>query len=135
MIEVAQRYAEGRRVHFTGIDLFEAREPGSSGMTLKRAFLLLRPRDIHLRLVPGDAFSALSRCANYLAGSDVVYVSADQDEAAMDRAWAYLPRMLHEQSVVVCEGRGETAHEPLVLDLRQVQALAARAMRSRRMAA
>ncbi len=34
-------------------------------------------------------------------------ISADQDTAALEQAWFYVPRMLHDQSVVLQEVPGE----------------------------
>ena len=135
MIAVARRYAAGRRVHYTGIDLFESREGGQAGLSLKLAFRALRPLDVRLRLVPGDALAALSRSANYLVESDIVVISADQNMGPMDEAWAYLPRMLHEQSVVMVEQRTEEGFEMKVMQTAQIESLARRCMRCRPMAA
>ena len=38
--------------------------------------------------------------------TDLVVIRADQDPAALERAWFYLPRMLHEKSVVLIEQPG-----------------------------
>lgn len=135
MIEVARRHAGGRPIHYTGIDLFEAREGGSSGLSLKLAFRALRPLDVRLRLVPGDALTALSRCANYLVETDIVVISADQNMDPTDEAWYFLPRMLHEQSVVLVEQRTEKGLEMKVMTAAQIQSIARQSVRRRRLAA
>ena len=135
IIAVAQRYAAGRRVHYTGIDLFESREGGRSGLSLKLAFRALRPLDVQLRLAPGDPFAALSRYANYLAETDIVVISADQNMGPRDEAWSYLPRMLHQQSVVLVEQRTDRGLEMKVMHTAQIESIARQNMRCRRLAA
>lgn len=93
---------------YTGIDLFEARQNGDgAGLSLKQAHTLLSATGAKTRLVPGDPFSALARSANSLARQDLVLISADQDLESLSRAWFYVPRMLHETTVVLREERGE----------------------------
>jgi hypothetical protein len=41
--------------------------------------------------------------ANSLTGTDLLIVSADQQGESLDRAWFYVPRMLHDASVVLVE--------------------------------
>ena len=90
-------------LRYTGIDLFEARPASAPGLSLKQAFQELRPPQVQVKLVPGDPYSALLRTANSLAGTDLVIISADQDQDALERAWQYLPRMLHPKSLVFRE--------------------------------
>ncbi len=89
------------QLHYCGIDLFEAREAQSPGLTYKRAFRLLRLPGAHVTLVPGDPYTALARTANALTGTDMLLISADQSAASLEQAWFYLPRMLHDGSVVL----------------------------------
>jgi hypothetical protein len=56
-----------------------------------------------LRLVPGDPLSALARCANSLANTDLLIISAGHDPAGLEPAWFYIPRMLHAGSLVFLE--------------------------------
>ncbi len=100
LIAAARYVAANPGVRFTGIDLFEARPGDAPGMTLKSAHRLLKPLVHKLQLVPGDPFSALSRMANTLGGTDLIVISADQTGDSLERAWFYLPRMLHEHSLV-----------------------------------
>lgn len=103
LLSVAQRFRPDERLSYAGIDLFEARPAESAGLALKDAHRELTRTGVHLRLVPGDPFAALSRCANALTNTDLLIVSADQDTASLERAWFYLPRMLHEGSLVFLE--------------------------------
>ncbi|MFW6170124.1 MAG: hypothetical protein ACODAD_06515 [Planctomycetota bacterium] len=117
MIQLAQHYTSRTRVRFTGIDLFELRTGNSSGLPLKRAHQMLHSLPAHTRLIPGDPFEALARHANSLLNSDLLVIQADQLGPAMDRAWFYVPRMLHERSVVLVNRAGQNGqpdrYEPL----------------------
>ncbi|MBW3596095.1 MAG: hypothetical protein KY475_02340 [Planctomycetes bacterium] len=107
LLAVAQRYAPQSRLSYTGIDLFEARTADSPGLSLKEAHRELTRAGAQLRLMPGDPFSALARCANALTNTDLLIISADVDAAALERAWFYVPRMLHDRSQVFLETRDE----------------------------
>jgi hypothetical protein len=98
MIAVALRHQAVVAVHYTGIDLFEDRPAGSPGLGLREAYRLLRQQNARVQLVPGDPFTALARIANTLMGVDLMVISADQDAAAMDRAWIFVPRMIHDDT-------------------------------------
>ena len=126
MIRLAAQHTLRKRVRFTGIDLFELRPGDASGLTLKGAHRLLKQTGARVQLVPGDPFSALARTANALLDTDLVVIRADQDTAALQRAWFYLPRMLHEHSLVLIE-RPAAEGQPSsyqVLDWRAVGQLA-----------
>ncbi|MGC3968339.1 MAG: hypothetical protein QM775_13480 [Pirellulales bacterium] len=89
---------------YSGIDLFEARANGDgAGLTLKATHALLATTGVKVRLIPGDPMSALSRSANSLARQDLILISADQDRESLAKAWFYVPRMLHETTVVLLE--------------------------------
>jgi len=117
MIEVAAAAAPIKEIHYTGIDLFEARSPSDGpGPTLKRAYRLLQATGARVQLAPGDPFTALARTANSLGPTDLVILSHQQDRASLARAWFYLPRVLHANSLVLAE-QGHPSGE---LTLRQV---------------
>ncbi len=103
LLAVAQRFRPNERLSYSGIDLFEARPAGAPGLALKDAHRELTRTGVQLRLVPGDPWAALSRCANALANTDLLVISADHEAEALARAWFYLPRMLHEGSLVFLE--------------------------------
>jgi predicted O-methyltransferase YrrM len=105
MIALALRNKPAEPVEYTGIDLFEARKDQDGvGVSLKLAHRMLSQTAARIRLVPGDAFSALSRTANTLASTtDLIVVSADQDAESVSKAWFYVPRMLHAKSLVYRE--------------------------------
>jgi hypothetical protein len=102
MIALMAQYQAADAIRYAGIDLFEARPADSPGrLPLKQAHCLLKATGARVQLVPGDPLSALSRTANSLRENDLVLISADQDRAALQQAWFYLPRMLHERSIVL----------------------------------
>ena len=108
MIEQAQRCGSPGEVRYTGIDLFETRRDDVPvGLSLIEAHRMLKATGASLQLVPGDPFSALARVANSLGGTDLVVISAEQQEPSLRRAWFYLPRILHQQSVVFIEEPAE----------------------------
>ena len=69
-------------------------------MTFKQAHQLLKATGATIRLVPGNAFSALARMANDVTETDLLIIGADQNQAALAKAWFYVPRMLHAHSLV-----------------------------------
>ena len=120
MIEVAAMFTPVGNVHYAGVDLFEARTVAHGrGVTLKTAHRLLSATGARVRLLPGDPFTALSRAANRLEGTDLVVVSAHQDPDSLARAWLYFPRMLGSGSLVLIE---ETKPSGNGLVLRPVRA-------------
>lgn len=111
LISVSQRYAPGDELRYVAVDLFEARPATAPHrLSLKQAHSLLKATGARVQLVPGDPYSALSRIANSIRENDLVLISANQDPAALEQAWFYLPRMLHERSVVLRQSGG-TANE------------------------
>lgn len=106
LIEMAQRHHPGE-VRYAGIDLFEARDASEAGITLKQAHCLLRATKAKALVVPGDPFSALARVANSLTGTQLLIIAADQDAAALERAWFYVPRMLASGALVFVEQRSQ----------------------------
>lgn len=99
LISVALRSHAAEDIKYTGIDLFEASDKPDAA-PLKDVHKRLNATGAQIRLVPGDARSALSRCANDLRGTDWVIISLDNRETALDAALNYLPRMLHKTSKV-----------------------------------
>ncbi len=136
MILFARQETTRSRVRFTGIDLFELRPDSQPHLPLKQAHRILHATGARVRLVPGDPFAALARCANSLLDTDLVVIESNQLGPAMDRAWFYVPRMLHAQSLVLVEEAGTGGKEACyqVLDVAAVQQLATAATPQRRAA-
>jgi hypothetical protein len=103
MIEVAQRFAGDKKVWYTGIDLFEARQPGSTPLPMKETYRILRATQANVRLVPGAPASSLAAAANAHQNTDLILIGPDVTEADLNGAWFYVPRMLSETSTVLSE--------------------------------
>ncbi len=115
IIEAALRSSTADEIRYTGIDLFEARPTHSPGIKLKDAHRLLKQTGVQVQLIPGDPFSALARSANTLSGTDLIVIRGDQESESLQRSWFYVPRMLHDRSVVLRESNSaEAAHFTLL---------------------
>ncbi|NLF67416.1 MAG: hypothetical protein GX575_00020 [Candidatus Anammoximicrobium sp.] len=137
MISLASRQQADVELRYIGIDLFEDRPAGAPQIALKQAYLQLRQQNVKVRLVPGDPLEALTRIANEITGIDLVVVAGDQEPASMARAWMFLPRMVHGETIFLAQavdpqGRlGDFAP----LTRQQVDELACQGGRRRRLAA
>lgn len=134
MIGVAKRYRPDEQIRYTGIDLFEARPDPMTGLQLKYAHRQLKATGARAQVVPGDPYSALARSANGLQQTDLLVISADQDQQSLDSAWFYVPRMLHNQSVVLIEGISSGQPQFRSLSVEQIDKLAANGASVRRAA-
>jgi hypothetical protein len=104
MLQLAMQGQPPSAISYTGVDLFEARtEADGPGLSLKAAHQRLKATGARVRLAPGDPYSALARIANELGAVDLILVSADQAGASLDRAWFYVPRLLHAETQVFVE--------------------------------
>ncbi len=118
MLELAVAVKSDAPIHYTGIDLFEARSVGQMQLTLKAAYRMLRALPVRSRLVPGDPYTALARVANELTGTDLLVIASDQDAKQLRRAWSLLPRMLHSTSQIFLERttKKQPSFQPLSQD-------------------
>jgi hypothetical protein len=103
LVEVAQRFANGRTVLFTGIDGFEARGPEMPRLSLKEAYRALHGTGAKVRLAPGTPGSSLAAAANAHQNTDLILISSHVADSDLDSAWFYVPRMLHDRSEVIRE--------------------------------
>jgi len=99
LLAAARCWHPVNRLRYTGIDPFEMRPNGREAIGLKQAHRQLAPMVGRVRLVPGDPLAGLARAANSLLGSDLLII-ADLCDPALDAAWMYVPRMLHDGSRV-----------------------------------
>jgi hypothetical protein len=131
MIDVAQLASPGEEVHYVGVDPFESRsESDGPGLTLKAAHQLLRRDGVRVQLVPGNLAAALARVANSLGKVDLLIVPAALESASFARAWFFVPRMLHEQSLVFVEQTLEDGRSLLEIKPRhEIDALASLGIR------
>jgi SAM-dependent methyltransferase len=99
-IELLKEFHAPGEIHYTGVDLFEARLIGDGPrLTLRDAHRLLKPTGARIQLVPGAAGEALSRVANALKDFDAVIISGEHSPEQLLRAWFYLPRMVHGETL------------------------------------
>jgi hypothetical protein len=106
MMEVARQASAASDVHYVGMDLFEGRtEANGQGLSLKAAHQLLRGAGARVQLVPGNPSDGLMRLANSLGKVDLLIVPAELESPAAARMWFFVPRMLHERSMVFIEGQ------------------------------
>jgi hypothetical protein len=104
MIEVAKLASPQQDIHYVGVDQFEARsESDGPGLTLKEAHQLLRSEGTRVQLVPGGLSESLVRVANSLGKVDLLIVPAELESESNARAWLFIPRMLHEGTLVFVE--------------------------------
>ena len=97
---------EDEDVSYTGVDMFEGRESGD-GVSLKETHRELNGPGRKIKLLPGDPYSALARGTNAMQNSDLLLISSDVDSDSLDRAWFYVPRMMHDSTMVFIEVAGE----------------------------
>ncbi len=103
MIRVAQKYGASSSVRYTGIDLFEGRENGQDQLSLRQMHKRLSRQEAKVQLVPGDLHSALSRVANSHVRTDLILISASENEQSLTPSWFYFPRMLHAGSTFMIQ--------------------------------
>ncbi|MHC4177622.1 MAG: hypothetical protein ACYSWU_08950 [Planctomycetota bacterium] len=104
MIQLAGLFRPLGEIEFSGMDLFESRSAADGpGMSLKMAHRLLGRTGAHIQLIPGDPYIGLARSANSLGQLDLVVVSARLDPVSLARAWFYVPRLLHDRTLVFQE--------------------------------
>ena len=134
MIAVAQRYRPEESIRYVGIDLFEARTRAGTGLPLKESHKRLKATGANVRVIPGDPLSALARTANGLQSTDLVVIAADQDTQSLTNAWFYVPRMLHDKSLVLIEDNFGQRPRFRQLSCAEVEQLAKGSASSRRAA-
>jgi hypothetical protein len=120
MIEVAKLASPGHCISYVGVDPFEARsKTDGPGLTLKEAHQLLQGEGGLIQLVPGNPSDAMPRIANSLGKVDLLIVPGDFDSPTWARAWFFVPRILHERSVVFVEQPGEDGAPRLAIKPRE----------------
>lgn len=108
MFETVRRSQGSTGLCYTGIDLFELSPAADRArLSLKAAHCKLKPSGARVRLVPGDPFTALARAANEIGACDLIVIAADQAGESLNRAWFYIPRLLHPTTQVFVERPGD----------------------------
>jgi hypothetical protein len=100
LLEVAERYAEHKKVAYTGLDRFDDRPSDHGVLTLKQAHQAFCATGAKVRLVPGVVAASLAAVANACTNSDLLLIAPWISDSDLQSAWFYLPRMLRENSHV-----------------------------------
>ena len=131
MIEVASLCHPTEQIRFHGIDPFEARSAADGpGVTLKMAHRLLTSTGARIHLVPGDPLAGLSRVANSIGRLDLIIVSQRVDRSSLAKAWFYVPRLMHDDTIVLRESARPAGRTVLqVVERAEIEDLAASAGR------
>jgi predicted O-methyltransferase YrrM len=104
MIDAAAHLTDRNEVYYIGIDPFEGRvESDSPGLPLIEAHRVLKQTGAKIKLVPGDPIEGLIRSANAMTNIDLLLISASQNAEQLDRLWFFIPRMLHDHSLLLLE--------------------------------
>ena len=137
LIEAALKGHTPREVQFTGIDLFEDRTHLAHALTLKEAHRMLRATGVRVRLIPGDPLAVLAQRANELGKLDVLLLSCTSPPAPDAPVWHYVPRLLHERSLLFMEigSIADPAAGMQLLPRAEIDAMARAAAAARRRAA
>lgn len=120
LVEVAQRYARPKKVTYTAIDWFEARPPQLPPLSLKGAYRLLKATGASVRLAPGVPARSLAAAANAHQNTDLILIAPTIADSDLDGAWFYVPRMLHDESMILREQHDSQA-EPVLRPLTRSQ--------------
>jgi hypothetical protein len=111
MIAVAQRFAGGVPIAYTGLDWFDAREAELPKLTLKEAHRTLQATGATVRLVPGEPARSVASIANSHQHTGLLLLSSPVTDSSLAPAWFYFPRMVDAESVVLRE-RIDSADRP-----------------------
>ena len=104
MIGLAAQFHPAQEIHFTAFDLFEARPAGQGPrLTLRDAHRTFKATGARIQLVPGTPQEGLDRVANSLGQVDFLLIGGAADTRHLADAWFYVPRLLHDRSLVFME--------------------------------
>lgn len=102
MIRAAQTFSEGE-IRYTGIDLFESREDDQASVSLLEMHKRLNKTGAKVKLIPGDAEFSTARVANSLANTDLILLTMNEELESLERFWFFLPRMVHNKSLLLVQ--------------------------------
>jgi hypothetical protein len=100
LFQVAGRYCPPGEIRYTGIDLFEGRDPGAPHLPMKTAYKLLRSHGVQVRLVPGDPANALRSAGQSLANTDLIVIDSDIADSDLEPAWRWMHTIMHGETLV-----------------------------------
>lgn len=100
MMRVAQKFSDGGKVRYTGLDRFEGRDENETPLKLIEMHKQLNNFGAKAKLVPGDFSDGIERIANSHVRTDLVVIDCGEEHDSCP-SWRFLPRMLHPNSVVI----------------------------------
>jgi hypothetical protein len=103
IVAVAQRFAGGKAITYTGFDWFEERDAGQAPLPLIHAHRQMQLCGAKARLVPGYPPATLPQIANSLQRTDLMLISHLVDDAVLERTWFYMPRMCQPNTLILRE--------------------------------
>jgi len=92
---------EGGSLRYAAIDMFEA----GGGISLKQFHALVTRSGAKPLPIPGELASGLPRVAHTIGAVDLMFLSQDEDQLQDPSVAAFLPRVLHDDSVVIVTDR------------------------------
>ena len=117
MIRAAQTFSEGE-IRYTGIDLFESREDDQASVSLLEMHKRLNKTGAKVKLIPGDAEFSTARVANSLANTDLILLTMNEELESLERFWFFLPRMVHNKSLLLVQSGQDVGERFRVLRAR-----------------
>ncbi len=100
LIELAQVSSGAAKIRYTAIDLFDSRPADMPELKLIQTHRELCKTGAQVKLMPGDE-SVLGQIANSLTNSDLILISSCSDIQSQSQLLFYLPRMVHENSLIL----------------------------------
>ena len=123
LIELSARATgNAAEISYTGIDFYDARPPEQQPLSLKSAYQILNATGVRLKLVPGDPGQSLIRTANTLLGTDMLLISSELEQSSL--VWYYIPRLLHNDSVVMQQAGGHSDTTYRAVTVEQIECFA-----------
>jgi hypothetical protein len=125
LISTAQRFTRDGSVSYTGLDWFEERQAPAAPLPLIHAHRQLQLTGAKIRLVPGTPSMTLPQVANALQRTDLLLISAAVDDASLEKAWFYMPRMCTPTTMVLREVKQGSEHRLEVIPVAELERRAA----------
>ncbi len=117
------RLTSDSKLRYYAVDMFDTRPQGAPKLTLKQAHASIKHERVQVQLIPGDPLSAITRVANTVRNLDCIIISGDQNQALIDEAWRYLPRMISDRVSLFREVPAAKGTEFKVFGHREIFAL------------
>ncbi|HMP79641.1 MAG TPA: hypothetical protein PKD54_09340 [Pirellulaceae bacterium] len=135
IIRIAQRVSPNAEISYLGLDEFEGRPQVNSELTLRNTHKMLNRTGAKVRLLPGDPLGTIARMANQLPKADLFILTLDPNHCDWDQLWFFLPRLMHDNTLVLLRRDSHGTGQPEVLNLKEIEALASHPATARKPAA